>query len=296
MKRLFIMLLAMAAAVSLSCKKDAEESFMVQNIIGDVKVSINKAEKTASQGDVLKANDRIITGSKSLADLTLSNSCLVRVSENTSVKISSLIDKIGNETQMDMDKGKLHVTLSKLSKGAFSVKTPTAVASVRGTSFRVSVADDSSRIDVLKGKVSVNPVMKGMVIKDVEKVVESSQTTDITMKKVQEIVNKKAEIKVAVLKPEEISEIKNEFNDIKSDVVEKLEDNAKKEYREEIQKTSGDDKNDKLKEERKKALDKIKEEKAAKEQAERDRLEKEKNEKIMKEKEKRERASNIPTL
>jgi hypothetical protein len=290
------MLLAMAAAVSLSCKKDAEESFMVQNIIGDVKVSINKAEKTASQGDVLKANDRIITGSKSLADLTLSNSCLVRVSENTSVKISSLIDKIGNETQMDMDKGKLHVTLSKLSKGAFSVKTPTAVASVRGTSFRVSVADDSSRIDVLKGKVSVNPVMKGMVIKDVEKVVESSQTTDITMKKVQEIVNKKAEIKVAVLKPEEISEIKNEFNDIKSDVVEKLEDNAKKEYREEIQKTSGDDKNDKLKEERKKALDKIKEEKAAKEQAERDRLEKEKNEKIMKEKEKRERASNIPTL
>jgi len=296
MKKLLIMFLAMAAAVSLSCKKDAEESFMVQNIIGDVKVSINKAEKTASQGDVLKANDRIITGAKSLADLLLSNNCLVRVSENTSVKISSLIDKIGSETQMDMDKGKLHVTLSKLSKGAFSVKTPTAVASVRGTSFRVSVADDSSRIDVLKGKVSVNPVMKGMVIKDVEKVVESSQTTDITKKKVQEIVDRKAEIKVAVLKPEEISEIKNEFKDIKSDVVDKLEDNAKKEYREEIQKNSGDDKNDRLKEERKKALDKMKEEKAAKEQAERDRLEKEKNEKIMKEKEKRERASNIPTL
>ena len=296
MKKLLIMFLAMAAAVSLSCKKDAEESFMVQNIIGDVKVSINKAEKTASQGDVLKANDRITTGAKSLADLLLSNNCLVRVSENSSVKISSLIDKIGSETQMDMDKGKLHVTLSKLSKGAFSVKTPTAVASVRGTSFRVSVADDSSRIDVLKGKVSVNPVMKGMVIKDVEKVVESSQTTDITKKKVQEIVDRKAEIKVAVLKPEEISEIKNEFKDIKSDVVDKLEDNAKKEYREEIQKTSGDDKNDRLKEERKKALDKMKEEKAAKEQAERDRLEKEKNEKIMKEKEKRERASNIPTL
>ena len=92
------------------------------------------------EGTVLKQGYTVQTGADGAVDLTMDqNGRLVGLFENTVLALDNLTYQpsvLGNifDTRLDMKKGRVFVSVSKLLAGArYEVKTPQGIASVRGT-------------------------------------------------------------------------------------------------------------------------------------------------------------------
>jgi len=236
MNRLLPLFLLTCLAVSFpGCKKeDPDKTVKLYSMVGRVTVTVNNAEKTAAVGDVLGAGDILRTGADSIADILFGTAGIIRVQPDTTVTISSLMDPQTGDSQLDMPAGKMNVTLAKLTKGSFRVKTVTAVAAVRGTSFRISADEKVMRLDVMAGSVKVNPVKDNVIVPEVEKTVATNQTVKIDEAVVKKAVEEKKEIEVKELKPEEVKQIREEVKDIKPEMLEKVNDSARQEIKEKI--------------------------------------------------------------
>ena len=153
MKRLVIAAI-MALVLMPGCSKfKADEYAMITFMIGDV----TKNNSMVQIGDLVKEKDVIQTGADSICDVKIGES-LIRVKQKTSVILSSLIKTAQAEnTEIELNAGKLLCKPKKLIKSeSFLVKTPTAVAGVRGTQFSVEAdANGTSRIKVFEGSVRV---------------------------------------------------------------------------------------------------------------------------------------------
>jgi hypothetical protein len=283
--------------------------FKVQFTLGDVKLAGASGEKPALQGDQLKVSDIIITGKKSVADLVFGTSGVIRINENSRVTITSIADKTGNNTEMNMENGKVFLTLSKLRGTGFKVKTPTAVASVRGTSFTVLSDKKGAKLSVSKGTVAVNPVKDGKIIEDKTVAVETGNKTDyIDKKTVEKIIMGEMQIPVMEMTPAEKIEVQAVVKEMKIEAMPELSLELKEEIKQEIaaepvkeekkpevKKESTAPKEDKaalmkkLDEEKKQKEEELrKQEQELKKQAE--------EKKVKEEKVKKDRASNIPTM
>lgn len=153
MKKL-ILVLAVVMMFPFGCTREkVDEYSMITFMIGDVMKNGAKARI----GDILQEKDIIKTGKDSFCDIKIGDS-LIRVKQMTNVVLAVLI-KSGNleNTTIDMDSGKMLCKPKKLIKSeTFLVKTPTAVAGVRGTQFTVEAdAKGTSRIKVFEGSVKV---------------------------------------------------------------------------------------------------------------------------------------------
>ncbi|MBN2080515.1 MAG: FecR domain-containing protein [Spirochaetes bacterium] len=308
----------------LSCKKAEEVApLTLFSFLGDVKVKTDAGTRTPTVGESLTAGNTLMTGDMAMADILLEDRGIIRVHQNSTVLIDSLGDKGADDTQFSMTDGKMYVTLSKLSKGGLRIKTPTAVASVRGTVFRVSAEKGVSRLDVVSGRVAINPVSESRVINEVEEVVEAEETVSVdkeTAIKARKAVEKNEKMKLVVrdLEKETAENITSELRNVRPEMMERLEPKARREIREKLYEKTGEEKAEgkdrekeraarekaardarRLKELKKENLISETEESLAKTRLENERAEaerKEKAEKERKEKEARERASNIPTL
>jgi hypothetical protein len=236
MKHIISILIIASITVGMTaCKKeDPEKTVKVYSMVGNVKVVISKAEKPATVGDVLLAGDSIRTGADSIADILFGTAGIIRVQPDSDIAIATLMDTATGDSQLNMSAGKMNVTLAKLKKGDFRVQTPTAVASVRGTTFRITADKKAMRLDVVTGAVKVNPVQNNIVVTEIEKTVETNQTVNLDEKAVKQAVEKKKEIKVNELKAEEVEQIKDEVKNIKPEILEKLNKDARKEIKEKI--------------------------------------------------------------
>jgi hypothetical protein len=215
------------------CKKEQTVNAVltVQTVFGDVTVESGNKTVIPVPGTVIMENSIVKTGSLSIIDIKYKDSGVIRINENSNMKISQLFSSSqGEDTVLMMNKGTVFISISKLKKDSrFEVKTPTAVAGIRGTSFKVSADDEKSRIDVLSGKILVNPVKDNQVIKSVEQFVETNNTAEVEKKDIDNIVAKKEVIEVVKLKPEEVQVIKDEAKLIKVD--ETLNEEIKKEIK-----------------------------------------------------------------
>ena len=205
-----------------TCKKEVARKkslLTVQSVFGEVRVRSEGQVKNPGVGDEILKSSTITTGKKSIIDIRYGNSGVLRINENSNLTVTELFSEKGsNKTKLDMKGGKVFVTMSKLTKGSsFRVKTPTAIAAVRGTSFRVSASDTKSRIDVISGKIKVNPVKKGVVIEKVERIVEPNKAVELDIKTVAKVEKDANAIKVVALKKEVIEEIREEVKNIKID-------------------------------------------------------------------------------
>lgn len=236
-KNITILLLVYSIIIFVGCgKREAPVAekidpffFKIQFLLGDVKISDAAGDRTAVPGDQLKINDVITTGKKAAADLVFGTSGVIRVNQNSRVTIASIADKAGSETVMDMDNGRLFLTLSKLEGTKFNVKTPTAVASVRGTSFTVAAGGRGAKLSVINGTVAVNPVLDGNIIENKSIDVASGNRTDyIDRKTVERIVNSNIDLPVMPMTVSEKLEIKNEIRVMKIEEMPELSLELKK--------------------------------------------------------------------
>jgi hypothetical protein len=166
------------------CKKEKQEAgvIRVNAVVGSV--CINARGNDARVGALLAPGDRIITGTNSMVIIQIPERSGIKIYENTDFLIAAAeIDKDGTATdaRFNLDGGRAFLTIEKLAKSrTITVTSPTAVASVRGTSFMVAVngASDGKKeattgVSVVDGTVVVTAknapketraVMKGSMV------------------------------------------------------------------------------------------------------------------------------------
>lgn len=228
-----------------ACKKEAPDAvqvekplfiFTVQSVIGDVKIIKASGDKKAAAGDIIALSDTIITGSKSIADMTYGSSGIIRISENSKVAIEAIAGGPSSGSMLNLDRGRLFLTLGKLQNTGFKVRTPTIVVSVRGTSFIVS-ADvvRGARLAVMKGRVTVTPVKKGEAIEGKEISVGAGQKVDyLSPADVDRILSGGRAVAVKPMTEAEIKEVQGEAIDIRIDEIRGIDEEIRAEVTKDV--------------------------------------------------------------
>ena len=163
MKRLIGVIMICLIAV-VGCKKEKKYTVaregLVNLISGDVVLVVNGAESKAQIGDAIKEGMIIKTvGPKSIAEIYFGENA-VKILGDTVIKIEKLITDISANTEASsfvVEKGRMFSRVTKkLNKGdSYQVKTPTAIAAVRGTDFLVTQEEDKSNVACLDGLLEV---------------------------------------------------------------------------------------------------------------------------------------------
>lgn len=195
--------LIIVTAMFMGCtKQPLEEYCIVTFVVGDV----TKNNIAIQIGDAITEKDTIQTAADSFCDIKIGES-LLRVKQKTTVVFSTLLKNSEMEnTAMDLNAGKMLCKPKKLLKSdTFMVKTPTAVAGVRGTQFTVETdTNGTSRIKVFEGQVRVakriqslesdlDKIMKvAPELQKEEKVVITKKDVEITEKAVDELLKKES--------------------------------------------------------------------------------------------------------
>jgi hypothetical protein len=231
-KPVFVLVLLAVITMLPICKKNPELMVTVQFSVGDARIVSASGEKAASSGDVVSYNDSIVTGASSVVDLNFGTKGVIRITENSSVKMAMLQAPAGNgQIQFDMKKGKIYAILSKLVKGSsFQVLTPTTVVAVRGTSFMIVSDPSNSKICVIKGRVLVQLAKEGKLAENIETILEANKKVIVSEDLANEIIAGKKKMEVTALSQKEISDIKKEIKNIK--MSDKLDQEAQKELQE----------------------------------------------------------------
>lgn len=118
----------------------------ISYVSGSAAVSHHNQWVEANSKTALSVNDKIKTLSNSRVAVVLDKLTRIWISPNSEVEVSSL----GNESFFNLLAGKIRARVKLMSGKKFKVKTPTAVASIRGTEFVIS---SEGQLAVLEGKV-----------------------------------------------------------------------------------------------------------------------------------------------
>jgi len=118
-----------------------------------------KAWKPAYTGLKLFAKDNCRTGAESSLEIRWTNGGIMRVSEKSYLTVSHRPDT-SDISSAKVLSGRVWVTMKKISGTGqkFTIESPTAVAGIRGTVFRMDVGSDTGTdVAVYEGKVAVGP-------------------------------------------------------------------------------------------------------------------------------------------
>jgi hypothetical protein len=125
----------------------------------------------ATSGMLLYSSDSVRTGDNSSASIVFFKSSIVRLDSNTEVMIKELMRaaEITNVT-LDQSVGRTWNTIRNISGiDNYEVQTPTTVASVRATTFVITVGIDGETFGgVGQGIVNVSKVIEGEVIDKID--------------------------------------------------------------------------------------------------------------------------------
>lgn len=118
------------------------------------------ADTVATVGAVLKEGTEIRTGKGGFMTLALPDESRISIPSNSAVSLSKLRKTrftSSPRTEVSVLEGKVESRVTSLvsNKGRFEVRSPLAVAGVRGTHFRVGVTDTGTASEVLEGGVAV---------------------------------------------------------------------------------------------------------------------------------------------
>jgi len=202
MKKILLLFIATLFLLSLGCNKQKVNDYaMITFMLGNVNVNNDSAEI----GKVLNNKDLVATQKGSFCDIKIGDS-LIRVKENSKLILSSILKKDNlQNTNLSLKLGKLLCKPKKLLKSEnFIVKTPTAVAAVRGTKFLIEADNKkTTRIKVFTGKLKVAKRIKQFEGKE-EQVIEISPTLSKEEKVVitQKEVTKAEKIVAKIIKKE----------------------------------------------------------------------------------------------
>ncbi|MCX8125173.1 MAG: PQQ-binding-like beta-propeller repeat protein [Spirochaetes bacterium] len=131
-------------------------------VIGDVHIIRDSKVINLVNGMELLQSDTIVCGKESMAVIEV-GSATVRIDQNSEVTIDTLQQTQVLSLAASMNKGILYAAVKKLYKGdSLLVKTKTAVAGVRGTTFLIQSDSRLTKLIVVDGKVLLAPRVAGV--------------------------------------------------------------------------------------------------------------------------------------
>lgn len=149
--------------IPLEWVKRFSANVVVKHITGHHKVIRNKQTLKLTQGDKLQLGDELVTSGKGTvtiefadgSEMTLSEQVIIRFDHLTQYGQTGMVD-----TRVRLDQGKIEIRAEKQTGIAsrLDIATASAVTSVRGTVFRVGVAEQNeeiSTVEVVEGEVAV---------------------------------------------------------------------------------------------------------------------------------------------
>ena len=133
-------------------------SGQVTLIKGDTKTTVT-ADKLYSKEAMLLSGMILETGKDGKVDMQFQTGTQLRVGPSSRIKLENaqvLTGENFSQTLIRIDSGSLYTKVNRLEKGSsFSLITPTATASVRGTDFLTKVEEGESSVLVQDGAVAV---------------------------------------------------------------------------------------------------------------------------------------------
>lgn len=122
-------------------------------------------ETSLAIGTVVKEGTKITTGKNGFLTLAFPDESRVSIPSNSQISLSKLRKTkyiASPRTEISLSEGKVESRVTSLAnnKGRFEVRSPLAVAGVRGTHFRVGINADGTANEVLEGGVAVGTAGK----------------------------------------------------------------------------------------------------------------------------------------
>ncbi len=130
---------------------------LVVSVSGETSVDRSGKKSALYNGDVVTEGDRIQTGKDARVEIALAGHS-VRILENTDVTLLELkkSETGSRAVSLDVGQGTVLGSVRKLTPGeSFQVRTPVAIAGVRGTRFSVAVSGSSAQVRLYDGAVDV---------------------------------------------------------------------------------------------------------------------------------------------
>ena len=151
-----------ALAVTLQVAAKPPGIAKVSYYVGDFRIKEPQRDewKKAVMLQSLVSGDKVQTKEDSRGEVAFADGSIIRIDANSALDIVELKnEKAGQATAAKVWSGKVWANVNKMSKKAkFELASPTAVAAVRGTVYRMSVAEDqTTKIAVYSGEVKVDP-------------------------------------------------------------------------------------------------------------------------------------------
>lgn len=153
-------LLLTAVSANIAASGNASPSAaLILRVVKDVdfRKSGTDSWSTAKPGGILASGDEVKTGPKSLALIKFLDNSLLRVRENSSIRIFA--DKRQDHSLSKntyIERGRVNFEISRQKNDEFRFTTPTIVASIRGTRGSFNVMDDgTSLLMVDEGSIEV---------------------------------------------------------------------------------------------------------------------------------------------
>lgn len=113
---------------------------------------------TVNKGELLSAGTSLLTGKNSLAKIRFADGSMTNVQSNSNLNIKSSFQYAGIETyviELKLAQGRTDTTANPTHQigNRMQIETPSAVAAVRGTEFRVGADGDLALQETLEGQV-----------------------------------------------------------------------------------------------------------------------------------------------
>lgn len=141
-------------AFALVAVVSANEAAKVSYLVG--KVEARRAGKTfpVRVSMACQVGDTLVSSTASRLEIRYPDNTLLRLDENSRLVLTNRTQTKPEPTLLS---GKTWANVKKIGQGGtgFGVRTPTAVAAVRGTVFRVNAEDSASSVRLYEGKVDV---------------------------------------------------------------------------------------------------------------------------------------------
>lgn len=139
-------------------------------VFGDVVVSniSTTTPRKVIKGDLLAQGDALQTGKNSLAKLLFADGSNLDIQPNSNLSIQASYQYAGKEsyvTHLKLVKGRTEVAANPEHTigNSLKIETPSAVAAVRGTQFRVGADGDIALQETLDGQVAFSAAENGVV-------------------------------------------------------------------------------------------------------------------------------------
>src|ERR1035437_6639600 len=135
----------------------SQEAAKFSYLVGSAQVRRGGKSIPARVSFACQVGDTVVLSKASRAELRYPDNTLLRLEENSKAVLTPRAKGGPEPTLLG---GKAWANVKKIGQGGtgFGVRTPTAVAAVRGTVFRVSDADSSSNVRLYEGKVDVGSI------------------------------------------------------------------------------------------------------------------------------------------